>query len=480
MTSQTSDDIETDLCIIGAGSSGLSVAAGASQMGARVVLLEGHKMGGDCLNYGCVPSKALIACGKAVKDAGKLAHFGVNVGTPQINFAKAMQHVHDVIASIAPHDSQERFEGFGVKVIREFGEFVDPDCVRAGNHRIRAKYFIIATGSRAATLPIAGLDTIEYLTNETIFSLRACPKSLLVIGAGPIGVELGQAFQRLGAQVHIMELSRLLSLDDQECAVVVREALHNDGVQLYEGVTLDSFEKQASGEIYCHYTQDGAAHKITATHVLVAAGRTPNIERLQLNKAQVASDGKMIRVDARLRTTNKRVFAMGDVAGQGMFTHLAGYHAKIIISNLLFRMRMRSNPCVPRVTYCDPELAHVGMDDDAMQVAFGPQNFRILRASLGENDRARASAKTQGMIKVRTTKRGIIKGVTIVGENASDLIAPWLRMVEKGEKIGAMASTIFPYPTMGEVSKVAAGSFYTASLFSDRTRAIVRHLLKWP
>jgi pyruvate/2-oxoglutarate dehydrogenase complex dihydrolipoamide dehydrogenase (E3) component len=468
--------IEADLCIIGAGSGGLAVAAGASQMGARTVLIEADKMGGDCLNTGCVPSKAMLAAGHAaqvVRDAGR---FGVNGHEPAVDFTKVHDHVHDVIAGIAPHDSEERFRSLGVEVIRARASFTGPDQVTAGDRQVKARRFVIATGSRAMVPPIPGLAELPYFTNETIFENRATPDHLIVVGAGPIGCELAQAHRRLGAAVTVLDMGPLLPKDDPELTDVIRKRLVGEGIVLHERVRVQAVEAAGNG-IAALIEDDGEAKRIEGSHVLVAAGRTPGVEGLGLEAAGVAHGRGGIEVDARLRTSNKRIFAIGDVAGGPQFTHVAGYHAGIVIKNALFRWPAKVDyRALPWVTYTDPELAHVGQTEAAAREA--GQAIEVLRWPYRENDRARAERVTEGLIKVVTSKRGHILGASIVGAHAGELIQPWVLAIGRGLKIAAIAEMIAPYPTLGEIGKRAAGSFYTPKLFGPRSRWLVRQLAR--
>jgi pyruvate/2-oxoglutarate dehydrogenase complex dihydrolipoamide dehydrogenase (E3) component len=467
-----------DLCVIGAGSAGLSIAAGASQMGAETVLIEKHKMGGDCLNYGCVPSKSILVAAKAAQAYRSAGRLGVRYDAPQVDFRAVHDHVHGVIAAIAPMDSVERFEGLGVTVIRADARFVGRREVEISDGtRIRARRFVVATGSRPMVPPIPGLDGVPYLTNETVFDLTERPSHLIVIGGGPIGCELGQAFRLLGAEVSIIEMTSILPKDDPELVEVVRTRLRADGIRLYEGAKVVAVER-ANGGVSVKIDRDGATESITGSAVLVSAGRAPTVEGLGLDAAGIAYDKRGIRVDRRLRTTNKYVYAAGDANGGPQFTHIAGYHAGVVIKNALFRLPAKVDlRAMPWVTYTVPELAHVGMTEEAARAAHGA--VRILRWPFAENDRAQAEREIDGQIKAVTTRRGKILGASIVGAHAGELIHPWVLAISQGLKIGAIAQMIAPYPTLGEVSKRAAGTFYTPSLFSDRTKRIVRFLARF-
>jgi pyruvate/2-oxoglutarate dehydrogenase complex dihydrolipoamide dehydrogenase (E3) component len=472
-----SERVDTDICIIGGGSAGLSIAAGASQMGAEVVLVEGSKMGGDCLNYGCVPSKSLLAAGKAAKLAMAAERLGIGLGPPRIDFRAVHDHVADVIATIAPHDSVARFEGLGVRVIEAMARFVGPNEIEAGDVRIRAKRFVVATGSRPFVPPIPGLEDVPYLTNETVFDLTERPGHLIIIGGGPIGCELGQAFRHLGARVSIAEMASIMPKDDPELVDLLRTHLLGDGIELFEQCKVTAVEKTKDG-LAVHLLRGEEELRIEGTHLLVAAGRRASLEGLDLDAAGVAYDRGGIKVDRRLRTSNRKIYAAGDVAGGFQFTHIAGYHAGIIIKNALFRLPAKTDDrAVPWVTYTTPELAHVGMTE--AEARGTTADLRILRWPFSDNDRAQTERNTEGLIKVITNKRGKVMGATILGAHAGELIQPWILAISQGLKVSALATMIAPYPTLGEAGKRAAGSFYTESLFSARTKRIVRFLLKF-
>ena len=465
-----------DLCIIGAGSGGLALAAGAVQMGATVALIERGKMGGDCLNYGCVPSKAMIAAGKHAHEMSSGEAFGVARQPAEVNFQQVAAHVRGVIDAIAPHDSQERFEGLGVEVYRAEGKFLSGDVVEAGEHRIQARRFVIATGSSPGVPPIPGLDGVPFFTNETIFDNEQRPEHLVVIGGGPIGMELAQAHRRLGSKVTVLEMFQTLAKDDPEITQIVKDSMVADGVTLLEGIAIDNISKSEDGGIRVRLRKDEHEQEVRGSHLLVAAGRRPNVSNLRLENAGVAYSPRGIDVDARLRTTNKKIFAIGDVIGGLQFTHVAGYHAGIVIRNALLRIPAKADhSCVPWVTYTDPELAHVGLDETRAREMHGDK-LRVLRWSMEDNDRAQAERRTKGMVKALVSPRGRILGVSIVGPHAGDLLQPWVLAMTKKLKIGSMAGFIAPYPTLGEINKRIAGSYFTEKLFSNSMRRIVRLL----
>ncbi len=470
--------IDADICVIGAGSGGLSVAAGASQMGAATVLIERGRMGGDCLNAGCVPSKSLLAAARVAETVRRGASFGVTAA-PEIDFAQAQRHVQSVIAEIAPTDSVERFTGLGVRVIAAVARFTGPREVAAGEVTVRARRFVVATGSSPLVPPIPGLDAVPYLTNETVFDNPTCPEHLIVIGGGPVGVELAQTHRRLGARVTVVEMAHLLGVADPELVEVVRVALLREGVEVCEGAKVTS-ARDDGGTLTVGLDEAGQAREIAGSHLLVAVGRTPNIDGLGLEAAGVEHDARGIRVDSRLRTANKRVSAIGDVIGGQQFTHLAAHHAGIVLRNALFRLPVRADrQAVPLVTYTDPELAEVGLGESAVRAARPGAPIRVLRWPFSENDRARTERRSDGLIKVVTTAKGRILGAGIVGPHAGELIQPWVLALDNRLKIGAMAKTIVAYPTLVEVGKRAAGSYYAPRLFSERTKAVVRFLARF-
>ena len=454
------DKIRADLCVIGAGSGGLSIAAGAVQMGASVILIEQSRMGGECLNTGCVPSKALLAA------AGR-----------GDGFAAAYDHMRRVIAAIEPHDSAERFRGLGAHVVFGKARFVAPRFLEVGDTSVTARRFIIATGSAPAVPSIPGLETVPYFTNETLFDSAPEPSHLLVLGGGPVGVEMAQAYRRLGADVTLVERKRLLGRDDPELAAIVRAQLIEDGVTIHEETPVTAVEEAGDGGVALTCGAGETSLQLSGSHLLVAAGRRPKVDGLGLEDAGVVLNDGVPLIDARLRTTNKRIYAIGDVVGPYRFTHTASYQARIVITNALFRLpaRVRYN-AVPWVTYTDPELAHVGLSE-AEARAKGNE-VRILRFPFEENDRAIAEGATSGLVKVVASRRGRVLGASIVGAHAGELILPWVLAVKYRLGVGKLAQAIVPYPTLSEVSARAAGSFHAPVLFGPRTKRLVRMLAR--
>ena len=469
------ETIKTDILVIGAGSGGLSVAAGAVQMGASVVLLEGHKMGGDCLNLGCVPSKALIASGKAAYGQAHAAAYGVADVVPQVDYAAAKDHVASVIAQIEPVDSQERFEGLGVQVIREYGKFISPTEVEAGEYRIKARRVVISTGSTPFVPPIPGLDTVPYETNETLFELREQPAHLLVIGGGPIGMEMAQAHLRMGSKVTVIEGAKALGKDDPEIAAIVLDKLRAEGVVIEEDALAGEIKGKA-GAIEVH-TKDGRVFK--GSHLLMAVGRKSNMDKLNLEAAGIETHRTGIVVDDSMKTTNKKVYAIGDVAGGLQFTHVAGYQAGVIIRSALFGLPAKqSTKHIPWATYTDPELAQVGLTEAQARDEHGDK-LEVVRFDIHHNDRLIAERKAYGLIKVMVLK-GRPVGVSIAGPQAGELIGMWSLAIANKLKMSQISAMVAPYPSVFEVNKRAAGAYFTSRLFeNDTVKKVVRLVQRW-
>jgi pyruvate/2-oxoglutarate dehydrogenase complex dihydrolipoamide dehydrogenase (E3) component len=462
--------ISTDLCIIGAGSGGLSLAAGAAQMGARVVLVEGGAMGGDCLNFGCVPSKALIAAAKAAQARREGADLGILPVEPQVDFGAVKDHVARVIAAIAPMDSQERFEGFGVRVLRDWGSFTSPTTLQAGAVEVTARRFVIATGSTALVPPIPGLDSVPFLTNETLFSSREKPSHLLVLGGGPIGLEMAQAHHRLGCRVTVVEAATALSRDDPEAAALVLARMRAEGVEIVENAPVAEVSGRA-GAISLILAE---GRRVTGSHLLVAAGRKVALERLDLERAGVAFDRRGVTVDANLRSSNRRIYALGDAAGGLQFTHLAGYQAGVVLRQVVLGLPAKATTRhIPWTTFTDPELAQIGPTEAEARKTHGAA-LKVLRGDFAHNDRAQAEGKAQGLIKVMVVGGRPI-GVTICGPQAGELIGLWALAIASKMKLSRVAGMVLPYPTLSEVSKRAAGAYFSPQLFdSPMLKRLVR------
>ena len=460
---------EVDLCVIGAGSAGLSVAYGASHLRRSVVLFEREKMGGDCLNTGCVPSKALIKAAKIAHDRRHGSEYGVAPSEPEIDFEAVKAHVQGVIDQIAPVDSVERYSGFGVTVIQEDAAFEDERTIVSENHIVRARRIVVAAGSRASIIPIPGLDSVDYLTNESIFHVDRLPEHLMIIGSGPIGLEMGQSFRRLGSEVTIIDIMEPLGRNDPEHAKVLIDQLKAEGVQFRAPAKTKQISQFKNGKIKVEF-EDGKP--ITGSHLLVAAGRAPNVEGLELEKGGVKYDRRGIETDAALRTSNKRVYAAGDVAaGKGGLTHAAGFHAGALIKNLYFMppglggmLAKATTNRMPAVIYTQPELGVIGAGPD--------EAAKTLHFEFEENDRAIAERQTLGGVKLYLDSKSKIIGASVVGEQAGEMINTISLAMATGAKLSQISSMISPYPTRTEAVKRAASSHFTDAVFGPKAKAL--------
>jgi pyruvate/2-oxoglutarate dehydrogenase complex dihydrolipoamide dehydrogenase (E3) component len=466
-----------DLLVIGAGAAGLSIAAGAAQLGVRTALVERERMGGDCLNIGCVPSKALLAAGHAANAIRSAGRFGLTVPAPSIDWDAVRAHVHGVITAIAPNDSIARFTAMGVTVIQGEARFEGPDRISVAGRTITAKRFVIAAGARAAVPPIPGLTDVPFWTNATLFDLTERPSHLLILGGGPVGLEMADAFNGLGCQVTVIEPNRIASREDPELVEGLRRALRRRGVEILEGTAVTSASAGPALTL-----SDGRL--VTGSHLLVATGRRPNVEALNLPAAGIAASPSGIVTDVGLRCPgNRRVYAVGDIAdpigiGPRAFTHVGLFHAGIVIRRALFRLPAKVDyRALPRVTCTAPELAQTGMTEAEARAAGHP--IQILRWPLAENDRAVAERDEDGLVKL-IVSGGKVIGAGILAPHAGEMIGQWTLAIARKIPLSALAGLIAPYPTRAEAGKRAAGSYYAAKLFSARTKALVRFLGRFP
>jgi pyruvate/2-oxoglutarate dehydrogenase complex dihydrolipoamide dehydrogenase (E3) component len=466
-----------DVAVIGAGAAGLSVAAGAAQLGASVALIERGAMGGDCLNTGCVPSKALLAAAHAMRGIREAARFGILAAEPAVSWDRLRDHVHGVIGSIAPVDSEARFRALGATVLHGEARFIDPATVSVDGRMVTARRFVIAAGSLAVVPPIKGLDQTRYWTNDSLFDLTERPNHLIILGGGPIGLEMADAFCGLGSQVTVVEAGRIAAKEDPELAGGLRLALVRRGVTFREGVSVVG---AMPGPVLL--LANGTC--IRGSHLLVAVGRRPNLEALDLRKGNIQAGPAGIATDRGLRSvSNRRVFAVGDIAdpagiGPRAFTHVGSYHAGVVIRRLLFRLPARIDyAALPRVIYTDPELAQTGLTETEA-TALG-QTIKILRWPLADNDRAIAERDTAGLVKLIVSGNRVV-GAGILAPHAGEMISQWTLAIAQRTKLSALAGLIVPYPTRSEAAKRAAGSAFAATLFSARTRRLVRLLSRLP
>lgn len=465
--------LSADICVIGAGPGGLALASAAAAFGQRVILIEKHKMGGDGLNYGGVPANALLAAGRRAQAIRTASVFGVRAAEPLIDHAAVSQSIADVVARIAPNVSVERLAGMGIRVISAAAKFIDRSTVAAGEYRISARRFVIATGSTPAIPKISGLDDVPFFTTETIFDNKAPIPHLLVIGAGATGLELAQAYLRLGSRITVVDEGHALSDEDPEMAAILLTRLAEEGIAFREGTRIRRVSGTV-GRIFVEFEGKGGKESqiLEASAILIAGGRKANIADLNLAAAGVKLDGSSVRVNGALRTSNKRIFAIGDAAGGARYAHTACEHANAVLRHILFRLPTKPKTAVaPHVIFTEPSLARVGLSEREAQAKHG--RVDVLRWPYHENDRAQIERKTEGHIKVVTTKRGRILGASIVGAEACEIIPMWSLAISAGLNIKAMTEWIAPYPTFAEISKKAAFRYFATMPSNPFVRKVI-------
>jgi pyruvate/2-oxoglutarate dehydrogenase complex dihydrolipoamide dehydrogenase (E3) component len=447
-----------DVLVIGAGSAGLTAAGGCAMFGLKVALIEAGEMGGECLNNGCVPSKALLAAAAKAFDVRNGARFGINA-SPTIDWKGVRAHVDGAIATIAPHDSQKRFEGLGVEVIRTRARFIDDKTLLVGNRHLTAPRIVIATGSVPFVPPIAGLAEVPYMTNENLFSLETLPDHLIVLGAGAIGLEMAQAFRRLGAAVTVITPDHILAREDRDAAELVVAQLRHEGVTFETGRAA----AKVSGDAARITVELADGHAVTGSHLLVATGRRANVRDLGLQAAGIEDGDDGIAVDARRRTANRRIYAIGDCRAGPRFTHVSGYEGSLVTLEIALGSPSRVDwRALPRVLYTSPELAQIGLLEAEAREQHGA--VEVTREEFSGNDRAVTEGDTRGFIKV-IRRRGKVIGVTIVGARAGELLLPWAQIITGKSSLFALGSAIVPYPTRSEIAKAAAFSAYNPLVF---------------
>ncbi len=460
-----------DIGIIGGGAAGLTVAAGAAQLGAKCLLVEKEpQLGGDCLHYGCVPSKALLASARAARAVHTAHRYGLpRAQMGPVDFARVRQRIASVVAAVQRHDTPERFCSLGAEVRFGLARFLDEHQVELDGKRLSAARWVLAVGSRAAAPDIPGLAEAGYLTNREIFSLDVLPRSLVILGGGPVAIEMAQAFQRLGSQVTVIQRGRhILSREDADMAGVVMESLELEGVKFHLGARIVSAGR-SGGLREVVFGKEGRELRARGEHILLALGRSVNVEGLDLDNAGVVHSPRGIEVDARLRTSQKHIFAAGDATGRHMFTHAAGYEGGIVISNAVFRLPRKADyTWLPHCTFCDPELAGMGLTESAARGK--GLEFSVLTERFEANDRAQADGLTEGKVKLLLDRRDRPLGVHIVGAHAGELLNEWVAVLGGGVKLSALAGAVHPYPTCGETAKRIAGSYFAGKLFSDTVK----------
>jgi pyruvate/2-oxoglutarate dehydrogenase complex dihydrolipoamide dehydrogenase (E3) component len=464
--------LSPDICVIGGGIGGVTAAVAAALHAVPVVLVETGEIGGGYLQAG-VASRALGAVARRAEAFGQAKAFGLSVPRPKIDFYRVHDRIREVVDTAAANLSAERLNGLGVHLVRGVGRFKDRTTLAVGDTEIKARRFIIATGSSPMVPPIPGLDATPYLTEETIFDLLACPKDLVVIGATAIGLELAQAYRRLGAAVTVIDSGQPLAEYDAECAAILLSQLEREGVQLRAGTQIARI-KPARTRMQIFLAGEGPEEKIEATHLLLAGGRVPNVTELDLAAAGITQQSHRIAVDRYFRTSNKNVYAIGDAVGGSSAPHVARKHAELVVRHALFRMPFKLNDHqLPRVAFTEPELAQVGLTEAEVR---RNGRFRVLRWPYCENDRAQAEGETIGHVKVIASQRGKILGAAIVGAQASELITAWTLAVSAGMNISALAELAAPSPAFAEIGKQAAVSYFAPGLAPTRIRRIMAAL----
>ena len=465
-------ELKPEICVIGTNAGGLTVAAAAAAMGVPVVLVENGGMGGDFLERdGSVPAQALIAAAERANAMRTGARFGAKAVRVGVDYAAVSAHMREVIEAVAPNFTRERFAGLGVRVITGAARFSDADTLAVDDFAIKANRFVIATGSSPVIPAIPGLLDTPHFTSESLADLAELPRRLIVIGAGAAGLELAQAFRRLGAEVSVLEAAIPLAREDPECAAIVLDALEREGVKLRAGVETTNV-RRVFARVQVSFATPAGAETIEGTHLLIAAGRRPSLDDLGLEAAGISRAAPGIVVDPHLRTTNKRVYAVGDATGAPALAHVASYHAGIVTRQLLLRMPVKVNHlAVPRVIHTDPELAQIGLREDDARAQ--KRAIRVLRWPYRENDRAQAAGATGGHIKVVTDRGGDIVGATIVGAEAGEGIATWALAISENLNIRAFGGLVAPHPSYAELGKRAAGTYFSPGLTSPRARRIM-------
>lgn len=468
-SSVASEAIVADLCVIGAGAGGIAVATEAAQLGLNVVLIEKRHMGGG-RNNACAASKALIAAGRRAQLMRTSDGFGIASVNPQIDQRNVHGHIKNVLTAIAPNESAERYAGLGVHVVYGGASFVDKETVIAGDSRIKARRFVIATGSTPDIPPIAGLDSVPYFTSEPILESRQSIDHLVIVGGGSIGLELAQAYRRLGSRVTVLEAVKALGKEDPELSEFVLRHVQAEGLDVREGAKVEHICRGSAGLRVAFATAAGT-EELDCSHILLATGRRPALEDLNLEAAGIKYNRRGIQVNKRLATSNRHVFAIGDVTGRSRFAHVAAYHAGIVLRRMVFGLPAAADEShLSRVTFTDPELAHVGLTEQAGRDRHG--QVKVFRWPLHENARAQAERTQTGFVKAITDKKGRILGASIAGAQAGELIQVWSLAISQGLKITAMTRWVAPHPTLGEVNTRAALGYYALAAGNPLVRKI--------
>jgi len=468
-----------DLTVIGGGAGGLNVASGAVQLGARVALIEKDKLGGDCLYYGCVPTKALIQSAKIASLIKRSKEYGFNDANISFDFKNIMAHMREVISKIGVNDDPKRFEDMGVKLFFGDGRFVDPHTFELNGRTITSKKFVISTGSRAVAIPINGLENIKYLTSESALELDSLPKSIIILGAGPIGLEFAQVFARLGSKVTVVEkMGQVLPREDKEISDTIESILKEEGIEIHTCLNVLQVKEEGNQKIVVAECS-GQEKTFKADEFMLAIGRAPNLEGLSLESAGVKVEHRNIVVNSSMRTTARNIWACGDVTGQYLFTHIAEYQAGLVVANALipFMKRKANYRVVPWVTYTDPELGRVGLTEDEARQKY--RNIKVYKYDVKDLDRAVIEGEDRGIIKIVCTKKGKILGAHVLAPQGGELLHEFVLAMQNNLGVGSITRTIHVYPTLSQAVRRTTNKYYAEKIFSGWIPKLTKKLIRW-
>ncbi len=468
-----------DLTVIGGGAGGLNVASGAVQLGARVALVEKDKLGGDCLYYGCVPTKTLIQSAKVASLIKRSKEYGLNDTNISFDFKNVMAHMREVISKIGVNDDPKRFEDMGVKLFFGDGRFVDPHTFELNGRTITSKKFVISTGSRAVAIPIKGLENIKYLTSESALELDSLPKSIIILGAGPIGLEFAQVFARLGSKVTVVEkMGQVLPREDKEISDTIESILKEEGIEIHTCLNVLQVKEEGNQKIVVAECS-GQEKTFKADEFMLAIGRAPNLEGLNLEAAGVKVEHRNIVVNSSMRTTARNIWACGDVTGQYLFTHIAEYQAGLVVANALipFMKRKANYRVVPWVTYTDPELGRVGLTEDEARQKY--RNIKVYKYDVKDLDRAVIEGEDRGIIKIVCTKKGKILGAHVLAPQGGELLHEFVLAMQNNLGVGSITRTIHVYPTLSQAVRRTTNKYYAEKIFSGWIPKVTKKLIRW-
>ncbi len=468
-----------DLTIIGGGVGGLNAASGAAQLGARVALVEKYKLGGDCLYYGCVPTKTLIRSAKIISYIRRAKEYGLNETEVSFDFKNVMDHMRNTIAKVGTHDDPKRFEDMGIKVFFALGKFIDPQTFDLDGQRITSRQFVIATGSRSAAIPIKGIDKVDYLTSDSALELNYLPKSIIILGGGPIGLEFAQLYARFGSKVTILEkTNQILPREDKEVADILESILKDEGIEIHTGVEVDHVRQEGNQKVVV-VKRNGLERLFQAEDFMIAVGRAPNIEGLNLEAAGVKTEKKGIIVNRNMRTSTGNIWACGDVTGKYLFTHVAEYQAGLIVFNALVPVikRIADYRVVPWATFTDPELGRVGLTEDEARQRY--KEIKVYKYDMKNLDKAIIEGEEKGIIKIVCTRRGMLLGAHVLASQGAEIIHEFILAMKSNIRIGNISDTIHIYPTLAQAVKRATDRYYAEKIFTGWVPKLAKKMIRW-